>query len=194
MMFLLLIVLLIALLLAVLLLPLQLDTAFTHNAVNSFHITPTLLGIKKSFNFRVIQTQGHHEVQYITGNGTPHRISPDKLTKPSRLQVLQRLWKAVPIRRFLFRHIRHFHLLADIVIHSDNAAAIANITGIAKLISHVAHTFRPSIQTRITPGFSQQHSSFHVQCIFSIRLGTLLITSVWLLLHTIRQQFQRNGR
>lgn len=190
----LLILLLIALLLAFFLLPLQFEVVFTHDRVNLFRITPALLGIKKNFIFRIIRTQGHHEVQYISNRGAPHRISPEKLTNPSGMHLIQRLWHAVLIRRYLLRHIRRFHLHTDIVVHSDDAAAIACITGCANVLGSMVHAFNPNIQTRIIPGFSHRHPSIRARCIFSIRLGTIFITSVWLLLHTIRQQFQRNGR
>lgn len=160
----------------------------------SWRIVPSILWLKKVFRFRLIRTQRHHEVLYLPQHGSPHCISSEKLQNPSGKRLALSLWNVKPIRRYLLRHIHHFCLVTEIIVHAEDAARTAMITGFFHVISNMIHSFTDNVSTRIIPGFSHQHTVAHTQCIFSVKLGTLLITSVMVLLHSLKRQSQTTGR
>lgn len=160
----------------------------------SWQISPSILWLKKDFRFRLIRTQQHHEVLYLPSYGTPHCLSPEKMQSSSGKRLLQSLRKDPAIRRYLFRRIRRFRLSAEIVVHADHAASTAMVAGILHIISLLAHIYTDKVAARILPGFTSQRTCINARCIFSLRVGTLLITTFMMLLDSVRQQFQGTGR
>lgn len=188
------VLLLIMLPLLLLLTRLRMDITFRLEAIPFLRVTARLLFVKKAFRFRLLSTPSGHEIQSVSESGVPHRIDPEKLQRPAGKRMLSAFFSAKHARRFLFQHIQDFDVSGDVIVQAGNAAGTAMITGGMQVISRLLSMVTEQVKLRCSPGFASERTTIHVRCIFSLRLGTLAITSAMVLLHLFRQQIQARGR
>ena len=100
-------------------------------------------------------------------------------------QMLSLLHRADRARRFLLAHAELLKLDALILLHMDDAAQTALLTGVLRPLAQLP---RKKVRICVQPDFYHPCSSAQIRCMFLWRLGTLLLTSVMLLAAYLRQR------
>ena len=159
----------------------------------TWQINTSFHGFKKVYTFRLVRTQQGLNIQYLPRKGMPRTIDRSKLRSP-RHQLIRSGLHSKKVKRYFLKHIRGFYLSSDAVIHTNDAAATAMITGCFQAAGTILQEYSKQISLTCTPGFTHQHTSVHIRCMFSLRMGTLLITSFLMLLPVLQQLWNENRR
>lgn len=127
-------------------------------------------------------------------DGSSHPISTDDSRARTAGSLMKTLRHSKAVRRFLRRHIHPERLDAQVLLHTGNAAGTALLTGAVRTAAALLQgRWRQVARMRILPDFLHERTTIQARCIFSLRLGTLIITSVLLLAEHAAQAINREA-
>ncbi len=101
------------------------------------------------------------------------------------------LRRADKARRFLLRRIHLVRLDALILLRTEDAARSTLLSGAAQsILPCIPAVRRRNVRICVLPEFFRAHSSLNARCIIQVRLGTIILTSMMLLMAYFREQQQ----
>ena len=189
--------LLLAGILTVLFLPLRIQTDVHHGERRLMRISVTLAGVTRVW--RLESRKGGKGREVILGGGLLNRSPHVIQTSPKQNEWLKRSLRELrhnkPVRRFLRRHVHTQQLDIQLLLHTSTAAGTALATGMLRFLFSwlTAETLQRS-RIRILPDFLRERSTLQARCIFSLRLGTILISAALLLLTRLTQGMKREAQ
>lgn len=174
------------------LLPVQLGADIHMDERKLARLRTETAGLQREWLVELIATpQGHRLI--VVGSGEQTRsISASNMGSGPADRALKLLWDARRARRFLLQHIHPRQADALLLLHTSSAAATALLTGVARLLpAWLPIQWRKVARIRVQPDFLLDHSTLQARCIFSLRLGTILITACLLLAEHAAQAINR---
>ncbi len=182
------------LLTAMLMLPLRLQADIHRGQRRLMRLQFTLAGLRRQWLIESQSTPAGRQVTLTGSPGHTRQIRPSGQQRQT-LRSLRRTLQSHPaLRRFLLDHLHPEQLDAQLLLHTGSAASTALLTGaLQTLVRAVPSRWVRMARVRILPDFLREYSTFQARCIFTVRLGILLITAGLLLAIRAAQAMNREG-
>ncbi|MBR3764854.1 MAG: hypothetical protein IKK57_09950 [Clostridia bacterium] len=180
------------------LLPVSIQTDIHHGDRRLMRIAITCAGLSRMWHIETRRSANGREV-IVRGGLFPQRepriIHPGKKQHDTMKTALHALWQNKPARRFLHRHIHTRQFDVQLLLHTPSAAGTALATGSLRVfLSQLNTDARRISRIRILPAFLHDHSLLQARCIFTLRLGTILITAALYFLSRMTQGIKREAQ
>lgn len=171
-----------ALLTALMLLPIRLTVDIYHAERTFSRIGLQAARLGRAWLFEAVRTAQGHQLIVAGQDGVSHGVEPGQLRGSPADHMLSALRRADKARHFLIRHIHPERLDASLLLHTENAAATALLTGAMRTLTGCLPLhWREKMHVRIQPDFFREHTTIQARCILRFRLGTIIITACMLL-------------
>ena len=108
-----------------------------------------------------------------------------QIKSPRSRMMLTIFRNADNMRHFLRAHTHLQKLDVLLLLHTNDAAHTALLTGIIRPLIQLP---QQNVRICVQPDFFRPHSTLQIRCIIRWKLGTLLLTSMMLLVAYIRQR------
>lgn len=167
-------------------------TADIHRAERTLgRIHLQIAGLRREWLLELLRTPQGHRLVVAGQDGIPRDVAPEKLRGGPADHMLSVLRRADRARQFLLRHIHPERVDALLLLHTENAASTAMLTGAARTAAtFLPPRWRERMRIRIQPDFFHEHTTIQARCILTFRLGTIIITTVMLLAALAVQRVQ----
>lgn len=179
---------------ALLLLPIRVTVDMHHGARRLLRLHVKAAGLTRQWVLEAVRQAGGGTRLIRHKDGTAHPLPTDDSRARAVDSLMRTFRHSKAVRRFLRRHIHPERLDAQVLLHTGSAAATALLTGAVRTAAALLQgRWREVARMRILPDFLHERTTVQARCIFSLRLGTLLITSVLLLAEHAAQAINREA-
>lgn len=153
-----------------------------------------IAGIRKIWQVMLVRTaQGHRLV--LADEDSTRPLDAGQLRRSRGSMLLDALRRADKARKFLLKHTHLDRLDALLLLHAEDAARSALLSGTVRSVLYcIPAVRRKAVRIRVLPEFFRAHSTVNARCIIRIRLGTIILTAMMLLIAYIREQRQQKAR